>query len=118
MEEENTTDSLVVGATNDPALLDSALLRRFDLVLEFSPPNPDQVKALIKSNIRPMKYPNIAWKKVCAAAENLSQSEIVRAVEDAVKAAILDERNRVTTEDLTRRLNDRNSMREAFRQRQ
>ncbi len=117
MEEENSTDSLVVGATNHPALLDSALLRRFDLVLEFSPPTPDQVKTLIKSNIRPMKYPNIAWKKVCEAAENLSQSEIVRAVEDAVKAAILDERDRVTTQDLTRRLNDRNLMREAFRQR-
>ena len=115
MEEENSTDSLVVGATNHPALLDTALLRRFDLVLEFTPPSLKQVQALIKANLRPMKFPDLAWKKICAAAENLSQSEIVRAVEDAVKTAILDERTKVTSEDLLRRLDERNAMREAFR---
>ena len=35
MEETTTTDSLIIAATNSPNLLDKALLRRFDLVLEF-----------------------------------------------------------------------------------
>ena len=115
IEEENATDSLVVCATNHPSLLDRALLRRFDLVLEFTLPTAEQVRSLIISNIRPLKHPDIAWKKVCQAAEDLSQSEICRGVEDAVKAAILDERNSVTTEDLSHRLNQRTSMRDAFR---
>jgi SpoVK/Ycf46/Vps4 family AAA+-type ATPase len=43
MEEENSTDSLVIGATNHPDLLDNALLRRFDLVLTFNLPLEAQV---------------------------------------------------------------------------
>ena len=114
MEETTTTDSLIIAATNSPNLLDKALLRRFDLVLEFAPPTVEQIKTIVKSNIRPMKYPSLSWKRVTAAACELSQSEIVRAVEDAVKTAILDERGVLTTEDLARRLDERREMREAF----
>lgn len=114
MEEETTTDSLVIGATNHPNLLDKALLRRFDLVLEFTPPTVKQIRTIVKSNIRPMKYPHLKWERITEAARELSQSEIVRAVEDAVKTAILDERNVLTTDDLIRRLDERRDMREAF----
>ena len=115
MEEPNATDSPIVGATNYPELLDPALLRRFDLVLEFQPPSDDEVRAIIKDNLRPMKYPRLAWKQILADAQGFSQSEIARAVEDAVKSAILDERNVVTTQDLTNRLKERRAMRDAFR---
>lgn len=114
MEEPTSTDSLIVGATNYPELLDKALLRRFDLVLSFNPPSADQVRAIIKSNVRPMKIPNLSWKKISAAAEGLSQSEIARATEDAVKTAILDERNKLTSQDIIERLADRQAMRKAF----
>lgn len=114
MEEPSTPDSPVVGATNHPDLLDKALLRRFDLVLSFKPPTADQVKALLKSNLRPMKYPRIGWKSVLAAAEGLSQAEIVRAAEDAVKTAILDERDTLATKDIVCHLEERRAMRDAF----
>jgi len=115
MEEPNSTDSVIVGATNYPDLLDPALLRRFDIVLEFQPPSDDEIRAIIKDNLRPMKYPRLAWKQIILAARDFSQSEIARAVEDAVKTAILDERDVVTTDDLIRRLDDRRAMRDAFR---
>lgn len=38
MEEETSTDSLIIGATNHPELLDRALLRRFDFVGTFELP--------------------------------------------------------------------------------
>lgn len=114
MEEPNTTDSLVVAATNHPELLDRALLRRFDAVLEFKAPTDDQVRALIKANLRPMRYPRLNWKSIVSASRGLSQSEIVRATEDAVKTAILDERNLLETNDLTKRLKERVEMRNAF----
>ena len=114
MEETTATDSLVIGATNNPKLLDEALLRRFDLVLEFVPPTAEQIRSIVKSNIRPMKCSRLSWKRVADAALELSQSEIVQAVEDAVKTAILDERNILTTDDLVRRLDERRGMREAF----
>ncbi|ATU95420.1 AAA family ATPase (plasmid) [Phyllobacterium zundukense] len=115
MEEENATDSLIICATNHPSLLDRALLRRYDQVLEFEPPTQTQIKEIITSNLKPMKTSRLAWKKILEAAENLSQSELVRAADDAVKSAILDERKVVLTDDLLMRLDERREMRIAFR---
>lgn len=114
MEEDNSTDSLIVCATNHPSLLDRALLRRYDQVLEFDIPSSNDIKAIISVNLKPMKASRLAWAKIIEAAQNLSQSEITRAVDDAVKTAILDERRTVTTEDLLSRLKEREEMRIAF----
>ena len=114
MEEPNTTNSLIVCATNHPELLDRALLRRFDIVLEFGAPTDEQIQALIKTNLRPLRHSKLSWKTIVAAAQGLSQSEIVQASEEAAKAAILDERNSISTEDVVSRLNDRMEMNRAF----
>ena len=114
MEQPNATDSILIGATNHPEILDPALLRRFDLISEFDMPSDEQIKALVKQYLRPLKYPRLAWKKVIDSAQGLSQSEIARAAEDAVKTAILDERNILKTDDIIHRLNDRAEMRAAF----
>lgn len=114
MEEGNSTDSVLICSTNHPSLLDRALLRRFDLVLEFDAPNAEQIRKLINSSIAPLKAARLGWRKVLSEAEGLSQAEIVRAVDDAVKTAILDERDKVQTEDLAARLRERHNMRAAF----
>jgi SpoVK/Ycf46/Vps4 family AAA+-type ATPase len=114
MEEPHSTDSLIIGATNHPEILDRALLRRFDVVLEFQIPSPEEIRSIVRSNIRPMKYPNLDWDRIVMASEGLSQSEISRAVEDAVKTAILDERTVISTKDLVERLTERQRMRLAF----
>jgi SpoVK/Ycf46/Vps4 family AAA+-type ATPase len=103
MEEGNSTDSLIICSTNHPSLLDRALLRRYDQVLEFDAPTSAQIKTLITANVIPMKVIRPAWKQIIQAAEGLSQSEIVRAADDAVKTAILDERKQLTTESLSQR---------------
>jgi SpoVK/Ycf46/Vps4 family AAA+-type ATPase len=114
MEEGTSTDSVIICSTNHPSLLDRALLRRYDQVLEFDAPTSKQIQKLISANIGPMKAPQLVWKKIIDAAESLSQSEIVRATDDAVKTAILDERNLLTTEDIVNRLQERHAMRTAF----
>ena len=114
MEEGNSTDSVIVCSTNHPSLLDHALLRRYDQVLEFDPPSTDQIKQLINANVVPMKIARPVWKQIINAAEGLSQSEIVRAADDAVKTAILDERRQLRTEDVVSRLEERHAMRTSF----
>jgi SpoVK/Ycf46/Vps4 family AAA+-type ATPase len=114
MEEPNATDSVIVCATNHPELLDRALMRRFDLVLEFEMPTDDQIKSIIKAQLHPLKFPRLSWKAVISAAHGLSQSEIVQAANEAVKTAILEERNVLTTQDVTTRLDERIEMRRAF----
>jgi len=114
MEEPNATDSVIVGATNYPELLDRALLRRFDLVLAFEAPDDEQIKAIVKANLRPLKFPNPAWTKIIEAGRGLSQSELARAAETAAKRAILDERRRLKSPDIIGALEERRQMREAF----
>lgn len=114
MEEENATDSLIVGATNHPELLDKALLRRFDLVLTFDMPSDEEIKRIVSIGLRPFKTGRLAWSTVVPEAAGLSQAEITKAAEDAVKAAILEEKNTVTTDQLLRRLQERREMQEAF----
>lgn len=113
MEEQNSTDSLIIGATNYPDLLDSALLRRFDTVLTFEMPTEEQVRKIVAAALRPFKA-DLVWGDVFKATDGLSQAEITRAAEDAVKTAILDETNIVTTDQLLRRLFDRRDMRHIF----
>lgn len=114
MEEENPTDSLIICATNHPSLLDRALLRRYDRVLEFEAPTEAQIKDILAGSLRPMKTSRLAWRKVFEASQSLSQAELVRAADDAVKNAILNETNFITTEDLLERLHERREMRVAF----
>ena len=114
MEEGNSTDSVIICSTNHPSILDRALLRRYDQVLEFDAPNSAQIRQLISTNIAPMKVVRPVWKTIIHAAEGLSQSEIVRAADDAVKTAILDERRQLTTENIVDRLQERHAMRTAF----
>jgi SpoVK/Ycf46/Vps4 family AAA+-type ATPase len=114
MEEPNSTDSIIICSTNHPRLLDRALLRRYDQVLEFDAPTSKQVQKLIATNLGPMKIIRPSWKKIIDAAEGLNQSEIVRAADDAIKTAILDQRSHLTTEDIVGRLQERHAMRTAF----
>ena len=114
MEEPNSTDSVIICSTNHPKLLDSALLRRYDQVLEFDTPSADQIKQLIATNVGPMKIVRPSWPEIVRAAEGLSQSEIVRAADDAVKTAILEERRQLTSKDIIERLQERHAMRTAF----
>jgi len=114
MEEPSTTDSLIIAATNHPGLLDRALQRRFDDVLEFGMPSDDQVRDIVRRHIRPLKFPKIAWKSVTKSAKGLSQSEIARAAEEAVKEAILSEQDTLKTENLIVQLEARQGMRTVF----
>ena len=52
--------------------------------------------------------------RTVSAAERFQASEIVRAADDVVKTAILDQRKQLTTEDIVERLQERHAMRTAF----
>ncbi len=114
MEEPNATDSVIVGATNFPDLLDWALLRRFDLVLRFDTPSDDQIRKIVKANLRPLKHPRLAWKRIIKSSSGLSQSELAHAAETAVKGAILDQRGHVTTDNVIAALELRQQMKRDF----
>lgn len=114
LEEPSGVDSLVLAATNHGNLLDPALMRRFDDILQFKLPDGPEMKAIIKSRIKSLRYPKIRWADVVETAEGLSQAEIAKAATEALKTAILDQRGTISTDDLVNELERRQAMRESF----
>lgn len=114
MEESNSTDSVVVAATNHASMLDEALARRFDEVIEYEIPTGDAVKAVIQRQLGPFKLNSIYWSKVNKAAQGLSQGELVRAADSVVKQAILANETEIAGNNMLVALHDRVKARRRF----
>ena len=107
--EDDTSDSIVVASTNHPALLDRALVRRFDAVIKYGLPTPDVAKQVLQSRLALLKAPRVNWKTVLDAAEGLSQAELTKACEHVAKNAIMARRMSVTSTELASALKERQS---------
>jgi SpoVK/Ycf46/Vps4 family AAA+-type ATPase len=105
--EEAEPTSLIVAATNHPDLLDPALFRRFDDVVEYSLPTAELARKAFRAGLRGLETSGVDWEAVVAAAESLSYADIVKSCEDAAKDAILADKSEVTTESLLLALEDR-----------
>lgn len=102
--ESDDSDALVIAATNHPRLLDEALFRRFDLVLEYGLPTDELALQVMKNRLALMRSAKVDWQAVLPHARGLSAADIARACDQAAKDAILDEGRPLTTGDLTQAL--------------
>lgn len=109
--EQDDSDSVVLGATNHIALLDRALFRRFDAVLEYELPSPEVARVVMQSRLALLDTTDVDWSKATAAAEGLSHAEIALACEHAAKDAILAHSTRVNGRELSSSLLERKLMR-------
>ncbi len=88
-------ESVVVAATNHRAGLDPALFRRFDRVLRYSLPEPNEAIQVLKSTLGSLAADGIDWPTVGACAGCLSHAELVQAAETAAKRSLLSGREQV-----------------------
>jgi SpoVK/Ycf46/Vps4 family AAA+-type ATPase len=105
--EQDESDSLLVAATNHPKMLDRAIFRRFDAVIDYPLPTADVATAVIRNRLATVRLGRIAWGEVATAAEGLSHAEITLAAERAAKDAILAKQDAVTTAGLIVALRER-----------
>ena len=105
--EQDESESLIIGATNHPALLDHALYRRFDDVIEYSLPPPALVLEIIKSRTTLLSTERVEWPAVAHAAETLSHAELTKACDQAAKDTILSNSTILTTSALVAALDER-----------
>lgn len=105
--EQDDSDSLLVAATNHPQMLDRAMFRRFDAVIEYPLPTEEVARAVIRNRLTNVHLRRIAWAQVAKAAHGLSHAEITLAAERAAKDAILAKRDAVTSADLVAALRER-----------
>lgn len=83
--------SLIIAATNNPSILDKALFRRFDDVLEYSLPDENQIFRIIKNKLEGRSGKDIYDQEVIDVALGLSHSDISKACEEAFKYSIMEE---------------------------
>jgi SpoVK/Ycf46/Vps4 family AAA+-type ATPase len=105
--EKDTSQSLIVAATNHPDLLDRALFRRFDDVIEYQLPNPEVVKEILRRKLAMFNAADVDWSRVLPDTAGLSHADLARATEEAAKRAVLSGSTRITTEALLAAIQER-----------
>lgn len=90
--------SIVIAATNQKNMLDEALVRRFDLNLQFSRPSPSQIKELISLVLTDTGFsfdkPN-SLSLIITAAKGLSFYSIQKTLVTAIKRSLFDNADKI-----------------------
>jgi SpoVK/Ycf46/Vps4 family AAA+-type ATPase len=104
--EDDESYSIIIAATNNPNILDKALFRRFDDVMEYKNPDAEQITRLFKMKLHGKASNDIFSEDVYKKALGLNHADIVKACEDAVKYSILED-TIITKEILINFIKDR-----------
>jgi SpoVK/Ycf46/Vps4 family AAA+-type ATPase len=93
MVEQDSSDSLIIAATNHPAILDRALFRRFDDIVQYSLPSTSEIQTMLKFKLAGVKTSTkMNWVKLSTLAKGLSYADVTRATGDALKHALIEGR--------------------------
>ncbi len=108
--EQDESDSLIIAATNHAKLLDRALFRRFDTVIEYQVPSAAIAQEVMQGRLALLDTSRVDWEKAAEAADGLSHADVTRACEQAAKNAILAHTEEIETADLADALSERRTI--------
>jgi AAA+ superfamily predicted ATPase len=91
--------SLLIAASNHQYLLDPALWRRFDDVIEFPMPDEDEREKVLKILLNGLTFDG-SISRAARAMQSMSYSEIERSTIEAIKTMILEHREFLSWNDL------------------
>lgn len=104
--ENSSSESLIIAATNHRSILDKALFRRFDMVLDYALPDARQAAAVMRGRLGSIAK-GVRWASLAGDMAGLSHADLVRAAEASAKSVILAGGNAVTLEDIRLALKSR-----------
>jgi len=111
MIEQDESSSVIVAATNHPDILDEALFRRFDDVVQYRMPSVEEAKALLRMRLANYLKSPKALTELADVAIGLSPADIARAVSDSIKEAVMHDQETVTAEAVRSLLQQRLAVR-------
>lgn len=111
MIEQDDSSSVIIAATNHPDILDEALFRRFDDVIEYQVPAREEILTLLRMRLASYLKSTRAFTNLAAEAEGLSHAEITRAINDAIKEAVMHDQASVPTDSLRHLIKQRHTVR-------
>ncbi|MCF6325637.1 MAG: ATP-binding protein, partial [Gammaproteobacteria bacterium] len=91
MIEQDDSNSVIICATNHAEILDYALFRRFDDVIQYQLPEKSEIVILLKNRLQPYVTKRFPWSNLATKAIGLSSAEITLAAEDAIKELLIHE---------------------------
>lgn len=101
--EEYDAPGLLVATTNLESALDPALFRRFDDVFSIPQPGEAEIEKLLKMTLSSVRMDrSIAWAPLVTKLEGSSAAMVVKAAQDAAKAAVLAGRQSLSQDQLLR----------------
>lgn len=99
--EEYDAPGLLVATTNVESSLDPALFRRFDDVFMVPLPGPVEIESLLRMTLATVKLAQpISWAALVEHLTGASAAMVVKAAQDAAKAAVLSGKQLVTQANL------------------
>jgi SpoVK/Ycf46/Vps4 family AAA+-type ATPase len=90
---------LMIGATNHPQLLDEAAWRRFDEVVEFSLPDEEMRKNILKK-VTSTLHCSVDYQALAKKTEGFSGSDLRMMIKEAILSALMDTRQEITEADI------------------
>lgn len=105
--DRDDSESLIIAATNNVEVLDKALFRRFDDVIEYSLPSKDQIVPMLKELFCNEKQIDIY--SLSMEFEGMSPAEIKRICQDSLKSSILSSKT-LTNNMVEQAINDNKAL--------
>lgn len=87
--EEYDAPGLLVATTNLESALDPALFRRFDDVFSIPLPGSAEIEQLLRLTLSTVRFEQPQWSELVAKLSGSSAAMVVKAAQDAAKAAVL-----------------------------
>lgn len=88
--ERDDSDSLIVAATNSMAILDKALFRRFDDVIEYALPTDEEKLKIISGQLDGFIKKSFNFDEILPLMDKMSHAEITMICRDVMKESLLE----------------------------
>jgi len=99
--ENNTSQSIIIAATNLGENLDTALFRRFDDVIYYQTPEINQIRSLLSRKLKNYKFTkDFTISTLAKKLEGSSFADISKGIDEAVKEMIIENKKNVSLTSL------------------
>jgi len=99
--EDYDAPGVLIATTNFEGIIDEALFRRFDEIIEMPKPIENEIQQLLKQTLSTIKVSaGVNWKVIVKDLYGLSAAIIVKVANDAAKLAVINGRKVVEEKDI------------------
>lgn len=99
--ENDQSNGVIIAATNMPDVLDKALFRRFDDVIDYPLPEEKEIQSTLKKHLQAFHFATeVDLKEIAKKAKGLNYSDVVRACEDTIKEMLMSDQDVLTEREL------------------